>query len=492
MFPKSHVLSQSGGVLKVPLAKLGKWFHKAYGVVEFTREDFKAIIDNFRDNLLGHKPYLTFGHLQEDFSVDSHKKKGDMIGFAEESDTLYGLFKATEDAYKSVQSGEYEFSSGEFIRNFQDKDSGDIKGTLILRVALTNSPFIPNLDRVQAFSQSEKEEPTQVFTMKIDMTKETSNNTTPEVPNTEAVPTEQKMDKDFVEQVDKVDNPLTNDVASDTNLDNDKVAPKVDVKDEPTVVTPETLNSPEAPASAPIVAKEESVVPTAEDLSVSSVTKEAEDIKQSDESVSNPSPIKTPAPNMNTAPTATPVPNVQQGLSQAHLDIDTLIGDITNKLEKRYERTVNELSTLVKDLQTQLVAKQQDLEKVKSVTQAQAFSLSQAQQQVLTAQEKVTAEYLMGEGVSPALIQRFSQIREAIISNSQVIRLSDSEGQNEREISLIQALSDLVVDATNTPAINLSQEGTPYYRRHDSNGLLTIAEKTIRENRQRAQQMVKK
>jgi len=491
MFPKSHVLSQSGGVLKVPLAKLGKWFHKAYGVVEFTREDFKTIIDNFRDNLLGHKPYLTFGHLQEDFSVDSHKKKGDMIGFAEETDTLYGLFKATEDAYKSVQSGEYEFSSGEFIRNYLDKDSGETKGTLVLRVALTNSPFIPNLDRVQAFSQSEKEESTQVFTMKIDMTEETSNNTNPNVPNTEAVPTEQKMDKDFVEQVDKVEDPLTKDVVSDTNLDNDKVTPHVDVKDEPTVVTPEVLNSPQAPVS-PVTAKEKSVVPTAESLSVAST--ETEDNKQSDESLSNPSSIKTPAPNMNTAAPVAPSPvlNVQQGLSQSHLDIDTLVGDITNKLEKRYERTVNELSTLVKDLQTQLVAKQQDLEKVKTVTQAQAFSLSQAQQQVLTAQEKVTAEYLMGEGVSPALIQRFSQVREAIISNSQVIRLSDSEGQNEREISVIQALSDLIVDATNTPAINLSQEGTSYYRRHDSNGLLTIAEKTIRENRQRAQQMSKK
>lgn len=459
MYPKSQVTAREGGVLKVPLAKIGKWYHKAYGVVEFTREDFSSIVSNYRDGLLGHKPYLTFGHLQEEFSIDSHKKKGDMIGFAEENDTLYGLFKASEDAYQSVREGEYEFSSGEFIRNFQDKNTGDSRGTLFFRVALTNSPFIPNLDKVQAFSIGEKETNSEVFTMKIDMNTNENSSTSEDIvlnPDTE-------VNKDTV-------------LNPDTEV-KEEVLEEMPTKGREGADRIEEEKEEELSISKEDAEESERESPQNEGISPISIKEEEVQVEEKKTNISN------EEKKMSTTP---------ESLSQTtQLNIENLIGDISNKLEKKYERTIGELTSLVKDLQVQLTAKQQDLERVKSITQAQALSLSQAQRQVLTAQEKVTADYLMGEGVSPALIQRFSQIREAIISNSSIVKLSTSEGE-EKETSIIQALSDLLVDATNTPAVNFNQEGNSYLRKYDNNGLFSVAEATIRRNQELAKSLAKK
>jgi hypothetical protein len=140
----------STGMAKVPLAKKGKWKHDKYGIVQFTDNDFQQAIDNLSTNSLGHTPYLTFGHLDEELnSTDSHRKRGDLERIEVEGDVLYGLFNAKPEAQEAISKGEYQFSSGEFIRNFTDKESGSNKGTVFLRVALTNSPFIP-------FSQEEK------------------------------------------------------------------------------------------------------------------------------------------------------------------------------------------------------------------------------------------------------------------------------------------------------------------------------------------------
>lgn len=420
MYPTSNLSIKEGGILKVPLAKLGKWFHKIYGVVQFTEQDFDDIIKNFRNNLLGHTPYLTFGHEKENnlSSIDADRKHGDMIGFTQEEDTLFGLFKASTEAYNDVMSGKYDFSSGEFIREFLDKNSGENKGTTLMRVALTNSPFIPNFKTVQALSQN-NEDSNIVFTMSLNMENQEPITTT-ENPQDLSI-NNQDSSSESIQSIESIDTKKEEDIPTNTI---------------------ETLSN-----------------ITSEEVIKKTINKEREIEKKE-------------IVNMNE-----PIPYNANSFS-----VDGLVEDISSKIEKKYERTLHNLEILVQDLQNQIIEKDKVLQKTASLNQAQAYSLSKAQEEVLKAQEKVTEDYLIGEGVSPVLIQKFSQLREAIISNNSVIKLS--EGGVDKEITLVQALSNLLVDAVNTPSISFDQIGSSTSIYQDPTGLLSVAEATIRRNNQ--------
>jgi len=148
-------LSQNG-VLRIPLVKKGRWHHDAYGVVEFGDQDFEDIVNNFEKDVLGFEPYATYGHPldPEVAAVDAELKKGQLKAMEIQNDVLYGLFDAKADAYELVANGEFEYNSPELIRNFTDKETGKNIGTVLMRTALTNAPFIPFREKVQALSTS--------------------------------------------------------------------------------------------------------------------------------------------------------------------------------------------------------------------------------------------------------------------------------------------------------------------------------------------------
>ena len=131
-------------VLEVPIAKVGAWAHPAYGTISFTEEDFDAAITNFNSGALGFEPHLSFGHLDEEpNSTDSARKRGTLKHLVKDGDKLNGYFKVPKGTAEAVANGEFEYSSGEFIRNLMDKDSGKYRGLAISRVALTNTPYLP-------------------------------------------------------------------------------------------------------------------------------------------------------------------------------------------------------------------------------------------------------------------------------------------------------------------------------------------------------------
>lgn len=142
------------GVVRVPLALKGRWKHKEYGEVSFDDKDFSETLHNLSTGALGFPPYLTYGHLDEEpESTDSHRKRGNMFQAVEEGDVLFGDFMVPPDVYTSLDNGEFDYASGEFLRNYTSKVTGNNDGTALVRVALTNSPFIPFGDTsIQALS----------------------------------------------------------------------------------------------------------------------------------------------------------------------------------------------------------------------------------------------------------------------------------------------------------------------------------------------------
>lgn len=140
-------------LIKVPFAVLGKWQHDEYGIVEFTQADFDQMKENFANKVVGFEPPLYLGHPITTTSVEGHPAEAFLVELVQEDNVLCGLFEAVSDVtYTAVSLGQYRYSSGEFIRNWKSKDDGQMLGTALIGVALTNRPFLPNMPRVKALS----------------------------------------------------------------------------------------------------------------------------------------------------------------------------------------------------------------------------------------------------------------------------------------------------------------------------------------------------
>lgn len=161
----------SHSILKVPIAKVGKWPHPTYGSVDFTDEDFNAAISNFEAGALGFEPYLTFGHLDaEPGSTDSERKRGNLMHLRKEGDGEFnGYFAVPPNTAQVVSEREYDYASGEFIRDLMDKSTGAKRGMAISRVALTNSPYLPwgEEGKVQLLTQTGGNTPQDMITSVI-------------------------------------------------------------------------------------------------------------------------------------------------------------------------------------------------------------------------------------------------------------------------------------------------------------------------------------
>lgn len=233
-------ISLSNGMVKIPIAKKGNWFHDQHGMVSFTQEDFDQIKKESTQDVLGFTPYITYGHPTNlpYASVDAELKKGDLIGWEDDGEVLFGLFDAKEDAYNLIDNKDYEYSSGEFIRNYKDKFTGERKGTVLMRVALTNSPFIPFGDiKVETLSiNSNNSSPTTIpFVIKL--------STDSNIPNLEKPLDliDKEIDKQINMTVQNIENTLVTEttvpVVKEEIVSEVKATPEyVVVKDEP--ITP--------------------------------------------------------------------------------------------------------------------------------------------------------------------------------------------------------------------------------------------------------------
>lgn len=184
-----------GDTLKIPLAVKGNWFHPKYGQVTITEKDLSSIKTNFDNGVLGHPPYITYGHIKDispSYSkvdtIDAELKKGDISDMLVEGDTLFGISKVSEETASLVKNGEYEFNSPEIISNFKSKSTGEMLGPVIMRTSLTNSPFLPMGRKVTLLSQSAEAELPLIIKLSSIMPPETTVITAPVVEAVETTP----------------------------------------------------------------------------------------------------------------------------------------------------------------------------------------------------------------------------------------------------------------------------------------------------------------
>jgi len=359
--------------------------------------------------VLGFTPYITYGHptnLPYE-SVDAELKKGDLTGWEEKDDVLFGLFDAKEDVVSLINNKDYEYSSGEFLRNYKDKFTGQNKGTVLMRVALTNSPFIPFGDtKVEALS-------------------------------TNANSTQDCLPKPISYVI-----KLSTDIQENINTPIKEDLPEINMSE----------------------------VKTPDQLATEVVEKLIPEIKEVKPEVSvAPVEVKETVP-VQTAPV---------------IDFNALLEKFTAQALENTKIAVNavkaESEAVISGLKSQLETVTNQLTETREVTQA--FSTS------LTNQAKAQEQReLLGYGVKPTLIQKFSQIQSAIETKQTVVKLSTQAANGqvvESEQSVINLIKELLVDAVNSEPVNLQQFGqsatkVPAY------GLQGAINNKVEENRAKA------
>lgn len=137
-------------LLKIPVARMGSWFHETMGVISFSGDDLRALESNFRGNVRGYEPYLKTGHNEKGPGIyDGEEAEAHMVDMVREGDVLFGLFEPhNEEVVDAIDRQAYRYASAELIRSAKDRETGKpISGPILRGIALTNTPNIPNLPR---------------------------------------------------------------------------------------------------------------------------------------------------------------------------------------------------------------------------------------------------------------------------------------------------------------------------------------------------------
>lgn len=412
--------------VKIPVAKLGQWKHPTYGEVSFTQDDFDQVRSNYLSNSLGFKPYLTFGHLEEEpNSTDSHRKRGDVEAFVQEGEVLFGLFDTPNYVAEMVKRGEYQYSSGEFIRNLMDKQAGNKLGCAISRVALTNSPFIPFGEvKAQALSQS-VEGNIQTFTIEL------SQDSTPtqlepgqEPQPIEAIPPQQEPQQEPQQQ-----NGSNQEV---NNIQEEK--------------------------------QEDAMTNQAATGNVPEVTPKAEEVKAE---VTEPTKSEGAATPIQQAP---PVQPTQM------INVEDLIQQVRSGIQAEFQAERLQAQTLINNLQAEVNNLKGDLTKQKET--AQVFS-----QTIARAQEEAQQKQLLSQGMPPVIVPKYIALHNAMMSGQSTIKLSMG-AEGEKDVTALTLLHDVVTECLSLGGVPISQMGST--AQESPGGLLGDLKAIIDKNKQLA------
>lgn len=454
---KKQKLSQNGNafveyadnVLKVPLAMIGEFQHSVYPEVKFDSEDFKSTINNFKNKVLGFTPYITYGHLKDNnFAVDAELKKGNCLDMQVDDEILYGFFDSSPEAYEYVVKGEYEYNSGEFIRNFKDKITGENLGTVLARTALTNSPFLPfNEHKVEALSQTELEKSNlnlfQILPIEFknqpEITLESNNN-------------------DYLLQ-DK------NIITKDNKENNLKSMPQ-DLEEK----TVETTSS------------SESTTPVEDKTSIDDIVKNVLEKIQNQIPPAYKTADETPVVEESVEEKEEKVEAVNITEKEDYKNIADIVSSVTNSLTESFKTQLNEIkltsTETIQELKNQIGELTDKLGKQEQVSQAFSNSLSEQQR-------KERYSKFADSGMSPSFIQKFSQIENALESGNNIIKLSNSEGK-EIETSVSTLIAETIIEALKAEPVELQQFGQS---NNQQTGMVADIKNLITENKEKAKKL---
>ena len=417
--------------IKVPFVKTGAWKHDVYGEVEFTDNDLEELVTNFKNDVVGFTPYLTLGHLDEEpNSTDSHRKRGDLQDIIIENGIGFGIFDVSDEIYSAIEKQEFEYSSGEFNRSFTDKDTGDKKGTAVIRVALTNSPFLPfGEEKIQTLSNKGESCPeineSYVFLLSID----TPNSNVNKVSD-EEVSTQDEIDNQTLSET--VESEPDQDLDNNILLNTIKIMPNEKDQAVENQVSPATVENKEDTVTTPSL----------------ETSKVEVDVKDSD-------PMKTEKTSVESE------------------KVSALASQL-EKIQELYQTQLDVANNTIKELGEKLTVLTDKLAGQEKVTHAFSQSMSKAQEQALITN-------LQNGGLQRPTIQKFLTFKNAFESaeNGNIVKFSVTTGEETKEIeqTVIDTVADLLISACNQTPLVEQQLGVSTGRKTGAFDFNSIIEK---------------
>jgi hypothetical protein len=126
--------------------KTGEWEHEFYGKVIGSVKMFRAMIKNWKNNVLGCKPCIDYQHSTGNPFL-SPEDAGKAAGWVEdmkiENESLMEFIEWTPRAREYIRAGEFKYFSPTYIENYINPADGEDAGPVMLGGALTNTPFLP-------------------------------------------------------------------------------------------------------------------------------------------------------------------------------------------------------------------------------------------------------------------------------------------------------------------------------------------------------------
>jgi FtsZ-binding cell division protein ZapB len=139
-------------VIKTAVAILGQWKRGEDQSVSFTQQDFDQMIGNFRNGAAGYNPPVYLGHPLVMGPITTGDTTTMSLTAAPRMGFIYDLFQEDEVLFAYVLLSpkhnpedlvhDYAYSSLELARKAKDRQ-GNLIGTLVTALALTNEPFVP-------------------------------------------------------------------------------------------------------------------------------------------------------------------------------------------------------------------------------------------------------------------------------------------------------------------------------------------------------------
>ena len=183
--------------VKLPIAMEGNWLHPNYGELSFSKDDLVSIKNNIDQNVLGWEPPVFYGHPTESGAGCEGYLINTRLEELDGKPILFGYWKVNKNAYTQVKEKRYRYSSSEFIENFNDLKDGKDLGTVLIGMALTNRPFMPDLPTNKALSIEEDKQNKIMFSYQIGIDSSSS----PKSSENKKNPENQQETKENMEEV---------------------------------------------------------------------------------------------------------------------------------------------------------------------------------------------------------------------------------------------------------------------------------------------------
>jgi len=146
---------------RVQVAKVGSFNHEVYGKFGFTLADLESMRDNFANNArrqeIEGKPVLPFDYSH----AEGEEAAGWIVNLEIGQDkkgvaALFADVDWTDKAKKKIKGKEFRFVSPSIARGYKDAETGEKFNIVLKGAALTNIPFLRDMEAVHALSEDRR------------------------------------------------------------------------------------------------------------------------------------------------------------------------------------------------------------------------------------------------------------------------------------------------------------------------------------------------